>query len=150
MFRIKKIQFLLQNWYQKLFPVLDPFHQLMIYWQILVFAYIFIYQLVVPLRLSFSLPRNSFRIADITILVAYSVEMLINFQTAVYQEGIIVKQRRLIASRYLSGNFKIDLVAQIGVLLSLLSSWQVMLLLSLLKLYKLPQLFVDIDNHFQF
>ncbi len=66
----------------------------------------------IPLRLAMDLPlRGALLYFDVCIAAVFVVDMVLTFFTAVYDNGVLIDNRKEVARRYLKGWFFIDLLA---------------------------------------
>jgi hypothetical protein len=94
-------------------------------WDSIVVFFIVINIFYIPMRISFSIDKSNSAVSLLLLETIpsyiFMFEILLNFNTAFYLEGIIHTQRKEIFKHYLTGNFIWDLVVIIPFLLSQLS-----------------------------
>ncbi|KAL4494527.1 hypothetical protein ABPG72_004429 [Tetrahymena utriculariae] len=98
--------------------VIDPDHWFKIIWDFVVIMQIIILTIIIPLKTAFSISYESYFSQDnfvnglITIylpFITFFFEIVINFNTAIYKSGQIIKERKYIIKKY----FKNKLIYEI-------------------------------------
>ncbi|EAS03752.2 zinc knuckle protein (macronuclear) [Tetrahymena thermophila SB210] len=112
----------LKNYFLKIYlsdqNVIDPDHWFKIIWDLVVIIQIIILTIIIPLKTAFSISyesyfsQNNFVNDLITIylpFITFFFEIAINFNTAIYKSGQIIKERKYIIKKY----FKNKLIYEI-------------------------------------
>lgn len=80
----------------------------------------------------------------------YFFEILLSFRTCYYERGELICKPSKIAYRYVRTTFILDIISMLTILNYILPHNKVFLLLSLVRLYKLPMITALLEDYFQF
>eukprot|EP01017_Pseudomicrothorax_dubius_P024032 TRINITY_DN25575_c0_g2_i1.p1 TRINITY_DN25575_c0_g2~~TRINITY_DN25575_c0_g2_i1.p1 ORF type:complete len:141 (-),score=25.77 TRINITY_DN25575_c0_g2_i1:6-428(-) len=95
----------------KVFFPNDPFRMLL---NILGLVFILYDMIFLPMRISFQVPLAPWMyFADVCINAFFIFEIVVNFNTAYFQQGNLIKDRRRIALKYLRLWFWVDAIASV-------------------------------------
>lgn len=94
------------------------------YWNALILIFTVYFAVEVPLRLTLGYhPEGWFFIFDMFVLGCFLVDVILNFFTATYINGVLVTNRKQVAIFYLKGWFIVDIMAAIPFDLFLVGSF---------------------------
>lgn len=83
-----------------------------------------------------------------SILIFCSLEMLLTFNTGIYIEGFIIKDRKQIALNYIFGSFIFDAIGIASIILTFITKDHIYLYLFLIHIFQIYSIFNNIDNLF--
>lgn len=104
------------------FPQISPFSPtstVVVIWYVIILAILLIQLFFIPMKASFTLILSegfSMYFLRIIPAIAFSIEILLKFNTGYYEEGQIVMDRNKIIRTYLKTTFWIDLTATTSIL----------------------------------
>ncbi|CAD8043177.1 unnamed protein product [Paramecium primaurelia] len=142
--------------------VITPDGSIKMIWDLLCLAFVIYEMISIPFQISFEMEIN--QEISITSLGVFTLDILLNFNTGVYLDGILSMKRQKIAKSYLSFWFWIDLIStfpydiiinesesliQSPKLLRLFKFLKFIHILKLLRLAKLKKFFDKLDEYIQ-
>ena len=97
-------------------PVFDPDNRLLTMWQLIVFTFVVVSAIVVPLMVAFEseMPvgtRRSLAIMDLVFDLTFIADILISMNIAYRKDGFLVTVRKLILMNYLRTWFALDFIS---------------------------------------
>ncbi|EGR30221.1 hypothetical protein IMG5_137760 [Ichthyophthirius multifiliis] len=120
-------------------------------WDCLLLFLLIINIFYIPLNLAFNLASQSYLFTYIMNVLPgwiFSIDIILHFNTAYYQKGIIVTERRKITRKYLSGQFFIDSFVILPFLMASYLQIQYLQLIILLRFNKMIQISNDFIEFF--
>lgn len=94
--------------------VIRPDSNIRLFWDLLILSFIIYNSLIIPYSIAFELPPDNYwTIIEFIIDISFFTDLFLNFNTAFYQQGVMIKGRKQIALNYFKKWFWLDLIATI-------------------------------------
>ncbi|KAL4462758.1 hypothetical protein ABPG72_015013 [Tetrahymena utriculariae] len=131
--------------------VIQPNSRFKIIWNIVVFILLIINFFIIPLKLcfaSFMVNENIFRYLTFITGATFSLDTIMNFNSAYFSKGLIITDRKKIIKNYMKKNFFIDLITLLAFSFSYFSYiyFEAGILIKILKLAPIMENFEEILN----
>lgn len=139
------------NFIDRNVPLLEPINKFIIFWQIvrILVLTMFVYEL--PLSYVYQLKKlQAVLVTNIIYIVFFTIDIFINFNLALYKEGIIQRRRQVIAKLYLKRWFIFDMLSLVLASYFRVEDYNVLMIFMFSNIFKLPQIVTDLDNYYQF
>ena len=95
--------------------IIEPDHKGRLLWDLIITVFVMLDLIMIPLRISFDealdANANVFIYIEAVQVICFSLDIILNFNTAYYSNGNIVYNRRRIRSHYFKGWFCFDVVS---------------------------------------
>ena len=153
----KKYDFVLQKFFTNLWEdhfsqlgVFKPENSMVVAWKFFMLVQIIFQLFVIPVRISFQLKFSEnleFALYQAP-GIALIFDILLNFNTAYYEEGILVLDRKKISNNYLKTSFWIDLISTFSLFFSGAFQLGLIDLLFLTRILLISDLSSKLIDHF--
>ncbi|KAL4492557.1 hypothetical protein ABPG72_007670 [Tetrahymena utriculariae] len=130
------------------FKIFEQDSIFMILFQILELLVILLQIFWFPLQLSFQMQPSlalEFLLVQVSIII-FVLSIVVRFNTTVYIDGNIVQSRRIIAKKYLTGSFTIDVITTLALILQDQQEQKVLIYLIILRFPQILNLENDVKS----
>ncbi|EAS02102.2 cation channel family protein (macronuclear) [Tetrahymena thermophila SB210] len=135
------------------FSVITPNTNFALIWNIVLFFTITMQNICIPLRMSFGLDymhEINFYILYLIPSIIMNLDLILNFFTAFYDQGVLVTNKKKIMKNYFQMQFWIDFVTNFSfVLIVTNQSFFLVDWIFMIKILQIPDYLNKIDEHFQ-
>ena len=139
---------------KKLERVREPDTKFALYWEVLCIVMVLVDLFYLPFLISFYYSESSNEIPylEYPVFIFFVVNILLNFNTAYYDKGILIKNRNKIARNYIRGMFTLDLLTLIVAIPRIIFRNGALInveTIRVLRVYTLSRCISGIEDHIQ-